>query len=339
MQDKGQVAVMTFNPEQKVTAWTQWVTKGLFESVQTARPNLSVGVSDAAYFVVQRIINGKIVRYIERTDNRQFANVRDCFFVDSGLTYDQPVSITAIDLDTNTTITAADHGLSVDDEVVFSDIQWEEIYDRYFNSSQPDQLNDIIFKVKSVSGNDFVIKDFSVGGDVNSEGFKSYIKGGKVRKMVKTIRGLSHLEGEEILALADGNVIEGLVVKNGAITLLHRYGRIHFGLRYISEIETLDIESQTATIQGVFKSFSEVIIRFHNSRGLLIAPGGSTSFEELSQRTTEPLGDPIRLKTGDVTIPLVNEWDTGGRLKIRQKDPLPLGILAVIPVFDIEDQQ
>ena len=41
--------------------------------------------------------------------------------------------------------------------------------------------------------------------------------------------------------------------------------------------------------------------------------------------------DPIGLVTGDVKLVLRSGWDEGGRVWIRQSDPLPLTVLAVIP--------
>ena len=84
---EGNCAFLTFNPQQKVTAWTSWNTAGQFESVQGARANLEAGAEDVHYFVVKREINGKTVRYVERMDDRRFKGISEAYFVDCGLSY------------------------------------------------------------------------------------------------------------------------------------------------------------------------------------------------------------------------------------------------------------
>ena len=149
MQD-GRVANLTFNPEQQVTAWTQWTTDGLFENVVGSRPNVDGSVNDAAYFVVRREVNGNTVRYIERSTDRDFGSVEDCFFLDSGLTYDKPVAVSAVTTGANTTITTeTDHGLAAEDEVILSDILWTTQYDEFFTEQPVDQLNGYSYRAVS----------------------------------------------------------------------------------------------------------------------------------------------------------------------------------------------
>lgn len=54
-----------------------------------------------------------------------------------------------------------------------------------------------------------------------------------------TISGLDHLEGREVVALADGDVVAGLTVTGGAVTLPFPASLVHVGLPYTAEIESL----------------------------------------------------------------------------------------------------
>lgn len=83
IRDDGTALYMAYVPEQQVYGWSQHTTDGSFESVCA----VSEGSEDAVYFVVQRTIDGRSVRYIERLQSRLFAAQADAFFVDSGLTY------------------------------------------------------------------------------------------------------------------------------------------------------------------------------------------------------------------------------------------------------------
>lgn len=74
---------MTYVPGQNVRAWHQHTTDGLFESCCC----VAEGGEDVLYVVVQRTINSRQVRSIERLHTRQFTNQEDAFFVDCGLSY------------------------------------------------------------------------------------------------------------------------------------------------------------------------------------------------------------------------------------------------------------
>ena len=74
----------TYVPEQAVCAWHRHDTlRGKFESIAC----VSEGDEDIVYAVVERVINGATVRYVERMRARLFGHYSDGFFVDSGLTY------------------------------------------------------------------------------------------------------------------------------------------------------------------------------------------------------------------------------------------------------------
>lgn len=56
--------------------------------------------------------------------------------------------------------------------------------------------------------------------------------------------GLDHLEGKEVVILADGEVIEGRTIVNGDFDppLGHSYSTAYVGLRYISDLGILQPE-------------------------------------------------------------------------------------------------
>lgn len=84
VRDDGTLLGMTYVPEQQVYGWHQHTTDGEFESVAV----VSEGNEDVLYAVVQRTVNGRAVRYIERLQSRIFTEQEDAFYVDSGLIYD-----------------------------------------------------------------------------------------------------------------------------------------------------------------------------------------------------------------------------------------------------------
>lgn len=337
----GAALTMSFEQDQEVVAWTPWDTSGRFEGVAALRGGGTFS-EDSVYFVVRRVVNGTVRRYVEVWRQTFFDDVKDAFFVDSGLTYDVPIPITGITQANPGVITATAHGLSNGGEVDLSDIEWIANTDDSFNETQPDQLNGGRFTVANATANTFTLQDED-GVDIDMTSFSAYVSGGFVRLAVRTFSGLDHLEGRRVVALADGNVIgtevdDTLTVVNGAVTLDAKASRVHIGLSYISDLELLNIESPQGTVQGRRMSVSTVVVRFLKSRGILIGPD-SDNLEDWAQREDERFGEPTELFTGDKEFTIQPVWKSNGRVFMRQKDPLPLTVLSVVPRFVVEDDE
>lgn len=87
----GAALTLTFLKEQEFVGWTHSVsTNGLFNSVATVVESTpDAGEIDAIYWVVQRVINGQTVQYVERLAERAFTNgAADAWCVDCGIQYD-----------------------------------------------------------------------------------------------------------------------------------------------------------------------------------------------------------------------------------------------------------
>lgn len=318
----GAMLTLTYNKEQEVVAWTRHDTLGSYKSVCSVPE--SSDVEDAVYCVVERTVNGNTVQYVERVHTRYFDDVRDAFFVDSGLSLDNPVTITGATSANPVVVTAASHGFENGDEVDISDVTTG------VNSAGAvtgmSQINDLRFTVANKTTNTFELSG------INGSAFTAYTSGGEVRKAVTSISGLDHLEGETLACLADGNVVAGLTVSSGAVTLSRAASRVHMGLGYTTDLETLDLNYTTkaGTIQGRLKKVSKVILRFEDTRGGFVGPDAD-NLVEMKQREFELLGQPTQLITGDREVVITPDWNTGARIFIRQTDPLPLTLLAVVP--------
>lgn len=151
---------------------------------------------------------------------------------------------------------------------------------------------------------------------------------------ITSITGLWHLEGRQVVGLLDGNVVRGLTVTNGSLTLPSPTSTAAIGLPYEAEIETLDLDIGAVrglgTVQGRLKSIASVTIRVERSRGMFLGPNRSL-LREWKQRSSEPYDTPIALFTGDFEQVFDADWNTNGSIVIRQSDPLPMNILAVMP--------
>jgi len=154
-----------------------------------------------------------------------------------------------------------------------------------------------------------------------------------------TIGGLEHLEGQDVVALSDGNVVRNLTVSGGSVTLPNAGSKVHVGLPMVATMQTLDLDlgavQGLGTVQGRMKSVSEVTLRVENSRGIWLGPKdgerGSDRLVEYKQRSTEAWNEAIGLYTGDLRMTTHWDWSTGGNVWIKQFDCLPMTILAVAP--------
>src|SRR5260221_429512 len=156
---------------------------------------------------------------------------------------------------------------------------------------------------------------------------------------ISTVSGLTHLEGKTVGILGDGNVFPPAVVTGGSITLDNPASQIVIGLPYNAELETLDLDVGDPTIQGKRKKIAAVNVKLENSRGIKIGgvneSGDYTRLTEVKERSNQMYGTPIGLLTGQERVILDPTWNSNGRILIRQDNPLPCTILAVIPEVEL----
>ena len=332
----GQATCQTYQEEQQINGWTRWDTAGNFETVEVTRPDLnSDSLDDEIYFVVNRVVNGNLnVRTVEKIRPRRFTDIRDCFFVDAGLSFDNPIPITAVTFLAGGLVEigcGSPHGFTTGQIVSISDIVWMPTYDANWNLIVPNQLTGNNQTTVTVLDT----QRFTLDGS-NATGWVPYLSGGNARFCATTFSGLYHLEGTPVMALADGNVVQGLTVVNGSITLGFPAARCHIGRQYFSDVGTQSLEAPQGSIQGKEVRVPYVTIRVVNSRGWI---QGQTNDDlvEPALRQFENVGDPLAMFTGDVISTLGSQDEKNGTVFIRQPYPLPLEILDIIPAIEVED--
>ncbi len=143
------------------------------------------------------------------------------------------------------------------------------------------------------------------------------------------LEGLDHLEGKTVSILADGNVHAQQVVSGGAIALDGEYSKVHVGLPITADIETLDLDIAELELRDRKKKLGSVSILVQSSRGIF----AGLDAEHLTEypATFSAYDVPPGLLTGIVEIDFTSEWQPGARVLVRQTDPLPLNILAIVP--------
>lgn len=324
VREDGMLCAMTYLKEHEVWAWHRHSTDGYYLSISTIPEN----GEDATYYIAERTINGNTRKYIERFHSRRFRNVEDAFFVDCGLTLDN-WNTTA----TTFTLTGGTNW-TVDESLTLT------ASGAYFSAGMVGAQ--LFLRTKTRSG---VIVDTCkvlVTGYTDTTHLTvqpvALIPAG-LRAMATTglattqtvITGLDHLEGKLVSILADGNVEEQTTVDGGSITLPNPVAKAHIGLPYNSDFQTLAIAGDVSkgSLLGQQVNVGKVQLVVQETRGILIGPNENRLYA-VPQRQFENWAEPTRLKTGVVEATCEGDWADGSFL-VRQSDPLPLTILAVIP--------
>lgn len=343
----GALLAFTYLRDHEVWGWTILDTDGHFEDVCV----IPVGMEDVVYVLVRRTINGSTVRYLERFASRTVSDIAvDATFMDSHLSYDGRHTAGTITMtltgsgwthDDTLTLTASagyfvagDEGkairLSLDTETYDPETGWDtettsvEVELVTYSSAT-------VFSVRPVR---------TIPAAFQAVAISVWAKG------VKQVAGLDHLEGKTLAILGDGNVITNgidepnITVSGGSFsTELERwYYVIHAGLPYCSDFQTLDLEILGGeTLSDKKKHVPFVTLLVEASRGLWAGePNEDRSVNpddlvEWQQRAVEDEYATMAGITGKVEISIKSSWNLGGRVHVRQRDPLPLSILAIIP--------
>lgn len=327
--DDGTVNALTYLRKHQIWAWTHHTTDGLFKSVASIPETTS---EYGVYFVVERTIEGttgsaSTMRYVERLHNRNLFDIKDSFFVDSGLSLDSPVTISGATQANPVVITATAHGFSDTDLIDHSDIKGMT------------ELNGNRYKIANKTANTYELTDTD-DNNIDGTGFTVYKSAGKARKAVTTVSGLEHLEGEAVSVLADGGTshnpldddLTTKTVSNRSITIANAASRIHVGLPYTSDLETIGVD--LTAINGLggalarIKSNPFVKIRVRDSVGFKVGP----SEDELEPYKPDGvLANEAQAFLNRVTEKsILPDWNHDGTVFVRQIDPLPLTVLNIM---------
>ena len=171
------------------------------------------------------------------------------------------------------------------------------------------------------------------GGDDQEDAF--YVDSGLTYDGVSTtsITGLDHLEGETVQILADGATQPDQVVSGGAITLDRAASVVQAGLQAPARLVTMRIEagSGDGTAQGKTKRVHSATVRFVDTLGGRVGQYGGR-VDDISRRSpSTPMGEPEPIFSGDRDVDFPGDYDTDCRVEIRQDQPYPMTVAAIMP--------
>ncbi len=171
---------------------------------------------------------------------------------------------------------------------------------------------------------------------------------------VKTVAGLDYLEGQEVSVWADrfvvgsplnANVTSTYTVSGGSITLDKCYAVIYVGLPMVQDMQSLDQENAAgASMLAKRKRTGKVSIYTYMTRSLFAGSQDPDTnednedgdylygLEELMRgHNRETYDEPPELLTTQDWVTFDTRWNYGGRIFIRNVDPLPMSILSWAP--------
>lgn len=157
-----------------------------------------------------------------------------------------------------------------------------------------------------------------------------------------TLSGLDHLEGQTVVAYANGYVgVVSAPVSSGSITLQQTATKAQVGLPYTAKVKTMPIEMQgpSGTLQGSLVRAWKSFVRFY--RSTLAKVGYSTTKSDIVKNFGDGyvMGGSIPLFTGVKEIPYPNGAELEIATYIEQNQPAPLNILVIGTKLIVDDDR
>jgi hypothetical protein len=284
---------------------------------------------DEIWMVVGRLINGSYEYSIEYMDKPfgEETEQEDSIFLDCSLTYDSPKTISSIAASNPVNVTSNTHGFNDGDLVRFDEIEGMT------------ELNGNIYKVANKTANAFDLTDLD-DNNINGTAFGVYSSGGEVRKLVTTISGLTHLEGQRVTAYADGAVDGTHTVASGAITLNNAAAVVTVGLAYDAKIKLprLEAGSQDGTSLGKTRRIHRLGAAVYRTLGLKYGQDFDSMQSFEFQDGDDQLNQAPPLYTGILTTEVEFDYDFNNNICLKHDEPSNCTLLAVMPQMNTQDR-
>ena len=350
----GELAALTYQREQQVTAWHRHIFGGRFGTATitvTDFANIANGTrivltkADGTTTTFTSATSATTGKFHTTSSNNQTAtNLKTLIDADSDFTATvssnvvtiketSPLSIgflTITSLDDSIRLTKTDEGKAVCESVAViptddTEYQVYVIVKRTINGSTRryvEFLNVFDFDETDNTSFNFLDSSLSYSGAA-----------------VTTISGLDHLEGQTVSILANGASHPDKTVSSGSITLDRSSTNVKVGLAYTSLLQTMRLNagSQNGTSQGKTKRIYDITVRMFETIGVEVGPDLS-NMERIPFRSSANLMDEgIPPFTGDKEVEFRGNYETDGFIFVRQTQPLPFTILSLYPRLQTND--
>lgn len=347
VRDDGVLLGLTYIREQEMVAWHQHTTDGTFENVCV----IPEGGEHRLYAVVKRTINGAVIRSVERFQSLHLSDiVEDAAYMDKMVSWDGRGYGTTVWPGATLTLSggttwAFDDLLTCTgshaDTFAVGDVgsaRWLTQDGVTVKFTVQTRVSDTVATGFCDASVPYAMRGVAVG------------TWAVARAVLTTAEcALAQLEGKAVSVFADGFVVASpnnpqvhttVTVTAGVADLGAPYTFVRLGLPYMGDMETLDIDTATGP------SFKEsamnvsrvgIYVERSNTRGTFVglqAPTGDDPvylLDEVKGREVVDYSDPLTIVSDYVEVNVPAKWSKGGRVFLRQVDPVPMTVLAVMP--------
>src|SRR5262245_32791717 len=249
------------------------------------------------------------------------------------------------------------HFVRADGEVAVLTYEWEEGVEAWWRIRMggafgggaavvesvcvlPGELEDAVYYVvkRTINGQTrrtiekFARADECVGGVLNNQADAHIVYSGAA---TATITGLSHLEGETVVAWGAGKDLGAYTVAGGQITLAQAVTGAVVGLRYTAQFQSAKLAYAAAlgtplTQKKRIDKIGVVLVDTHH-QGLEYGPDFVTMDNlPLVEEGSETAADTVWSEFDAPMIAFPGEWHTDSRLCLRATAPRPCTVVACV---------
>jgi len=360
--EEGELIGFTYEEKYGIFGWHRHRTRGSFESIAI----IPGETEDEIWVSVLRTVDGETKRFVEYFKTRKVGDDQtDVYHLDCGITEDNlgAYSITGVTQAQPVVVTCAGHPFANGETVRITEVEGST------------ELNNHVYTVQNAGANDFELAetdDFAAwnaaitypvnsivedGGDLyiaTEENLNkqptlepdywdawptAYTDGGVAQRVVDTIAGLEHLEGELVSVIVDGATHPDVGVVGGEIELDHYANKIHVGLGYTATLELMPLNAGASrgTAVGQMMDISALILRVYKSLGGKAGPDEDHLQIIYFRTAADEMDSPPELYTGNKRITFPSGVGDEGNIMVIQDQPLPLNILALVAELDVYD--
>lgn len=339
----GQLLSLGYVKDQELIGWAHHDTNGQFLSCCSVIETVNGNVVDAVYFIVQRLINGNLVQYVERMADRYFAyGYEDAWSVDCALQ-------TAPSSSPSGPLTITGDASTVGNVVTLTDTA-----DALFTAPMAAgnwvvRAGGGIYEITAFTSSSIVTASVvQVPSLINPYTNTAYTVtlGYTIWEPVTSVSGLTQLEGQSVVGVADGVAVGPYVVSGGGgVNLGLTATKVTLGLQFIPQLKTLPLDLGEPTIQGKRKKIVALTLRVAETLGL----SAGTTFNTLVPMkdfqlgaiptTSSGVAKVTGLISGDGRTIIDQDWQEAGSYCIQQNLPYPATVLGAMPETVVGDSK
>lgn len=335
----GQMLSLGFVKDE-LEAWAHHDTNGQFTSVCSVIENVQGGnIVDAVYLIVQRLVNGNTVQYVERMADRYFFyGYEDSWSVDCALQTTPALSPVG-------NVTISGNASAVGNVVTLTDTVNAPFTATMATNNWILRAGGGIYQITARTSSSVVTAIIiQVPTLINAYTSIAFPTGYTIWTPITTVSGLTQLIGQSVVGVADGVPVGPFVVSaTGSLALGLTATKVTVGLAYLPQLQTLPLDLGQEVVQGKRNKITGVTLRVADTLGLSI---GRTFANVVPMKdftlgnvptTSTGVAKVTGLVSGDGRTIVDQAWMEAGNYCIQQNLPYPATILGAFPEVAIGD--